>query len=85
MKLVELVKRKFVHLNLAYSSQMAAPTIGAACTTAETTTKLSRALKKRLNTNKVVCLPPLNTWANRKTAQDVRVGSYISLGRVVVA
>ena len=54
MKLVEAVKRKFVHLNLAYSFQIAAPTIGAACTTAETTTKMSRALKKRLNTNNIV-------------------------------
>ena len=54
LKLVELVKRKIVHLNLAYSSQIAAPTIGAARTTAETTTKMSRALKERLNTNNVV-------------------------------
>ena len=54
MKLVELVKRKFVYLNLVYSSQMAAPTIGAAHTTAETATKISRALKKRLNTNNAV-------------------------------
>ena len=49
LKLVELVKRKFVHLNLAYSSQTAAPSIGAARTTSETTTKMSRALKKHLN------------------------------------
>ena len=54
MKLVELVNKKFFHLNPAYSSQTAAPTIGAARTTAETTTKMSRALKKRLNTNKIV-------------------------------
>ena len=45
MKLVQLVKRKFVHLNLAYSSQMAAPTIGAARTTAETATKMCHAMR----------------------------------------
>ena len=54
MKPVEVVKRKFVHLNLAYSSETAGPTIGAARTIAETTTKMSRALKKHLNTKKVV-------------------------------
>ena len=54
MKLVELVKRKFVYLNLIYSSQIAAPTTGAACTIAETATIISRAQKKRLNTNNLV-------------------------------
>ena len=54
MKIVELVKRKFVHLNLAYLSQTAAPTIGAARTIAETATIMSRAPKKRLNTNNLV-------------------------------
>ena len=46
MKLVELVKRKFVHLKLAYSSQMASPTVRAARPIAETTTIMSRKLKK---------------------------------------
>ena len=41
MKLIELVKRKFVHLNLVYLSHMAAPTIEAACTIAETETVLT--------------------------------------------
>ena len=48
------MKRKFIYLNLVYLSQTAAPTIGAARTIAETETKISRALKKRLSTNKVV-------------------------------
>ena len=58
MKLVELVRREFVHLNLAYSSKTAAPTIGAARTTAETATKMSKALKMHLNTNNIVLTTP---------------------------
>ena len=57
LQLVKLVKKRFIHLNIAYFSQIAAPTIGAARTTAEIGTKMSRVLKKHLSTNKVVlCL-----------------------------